>query len=163
VAGSLQVVGFVLPMPGHSGGVFRVIRHNLTVRAVLAAMGLFVFVALIWGAVGYVYADHDKAAAGAKVGLGILAVGWLAVWSAAAVKFVRLRARRRKSDEQPGRRAAGGRVDRRSRIRQYHQLPGCAGHSDVHVHRALDPGAEPRRIHQYHQIELEALRQFRGQ
>ncbi|MFT7024405.1 MAG: hypothetical protein ACJA07_003518 [Rhodococcus sp. (in: high G+C Gram-positive bacteria)] len=107
MAGSLQVVGFVLPMPGHSGGVFRVIRHNLTVRAVLAAMGLFVFVALIWGAVGYVYADHDKAAAGAKVGLGILAVGWLAVWSAAAVKFVRLRARRRKSDEQPGRRAAG--------------------------------------------------------
>lgn len=97
----------MLPMPGHSGGVLRVIRHNLTVRAVLAAMGLFVFVALIWGAVGYVYADHDKAAAGATVGLGILAVGWLAVWSAAAVKFVRLRARRRKSDEQPGRRAAG--------------------------------------------------------
>lgn len=99
--GSLQVVGFALPTLGHIDGVFSVIRNNLTVRSVVAAMGLFVIVALIWGAVGYVYSDHDKAATGAKVGLSILAVGWLAVWSAAAIKFVRLRARRRNSDAGP--------------------------------------------------------------
>ena len=78
--------------------MFRVLRNNRTIRAVAAAMTLFVFVAVIWAAVGYVYAEHDKASAGTKMGLSVLAVGWIAVLGAAAIKFVRLRVRRRRSD-----------------------------------------------------------------
>lgn len=72
-------------------------RTNRTVRAVLAAMALFAVVAAIWAGVGYVYADHGKAASATTVGLCVLGVGWLAVLGAVAIKFLRLRARRRES------------------------------------------------------------------
>ncbi len=74
-----------------------VLRTNRTVRAVFAAMSLFVVVAAIWAAVGYVYAEDDKAATAMTVGACVLAVGWLAVLLAATIKFIRLSARRRKS------------------------------------------------------------------
>lgn len=77
----------------------RVIRTNRTVRAVVAAMSLFFVVAVLWSAVGYVYADHAKAASATTVGLCVLGVGWLAVLVAVTVKFVRLRARRRTSTD----------------------------------------------------------------
>lgn len=63
-------------------------------------MGLFAVVACIWAGVGYVYADDEKAASATTVGLCVLAVGWLAVFAAVAVKFIRLRARRRNSTDQ---------------------------------------------------------------
>lgn len=72
-------------------------RSNKTVRAVLAAMCLFAVVAAIWAGVGFVYADNGKAAAAMTIGLCVLAVGWLGVFVAVAIKFLRLRARRRKS------------------------------------------------------------------
>ncbi|WP_236077484.1 hypothetical protein [Rhodococcus sp. P1Y] len=82
---------------GHAISVIRAMRTNRTVRAVLAAMGLFAVVAAIWAGVGYVYADHGKAASATTVGLCVLSVGWLAVLGAVAVKFLRLKARRRGS------------------------------------------------------------------
>ncbi|MDJ0394084.1 hypothetical protein QMK17_12170 [Rhodococcus sp. G-MC3] len=67
-------------------------------RAVVAALSLFVVVAAIWAAIGYVYADDGKAASATTLGLCVLAVGWLSVLIAVTIKFVRLRARRRDSD-----------------------------------------------------------------
>lgn len=60
-------------------------------------MILFAFVAAIWSGVGYVYADHDKATAAIKFGVTVIAVGWLAIWGAVAVKFVKIWSRRRES------------------------------------------------------------------
>lgn len=88
---------FARPQTGHATSVIRLMRSNRTVRAVLAAMCLFAVVAAIWAGVGYAYADNGKAAAATTVGLCVLAVGWLGVLVAVAIKILRLRARRRKS------------------------------------------------------------------
>ncbi|MET0199657.1 MULTISPECIES: hypothetical protein [Nocardiaceae] len=78
----------------------RVLRTNRTVRAVMAAMGLFVVVAAIWAGVGYVYADDRKAASATTVGLCVLGVGWLLVALAVTIKLVRLKLRRKASTDE---------------------------------------------------------------
>ncbi|MGB7234498.1 MAG: hypothetical protein WBD41_00825 [Rhodococcus sp. (in: high G+C Gram-positive bacteria)] len=97
MSGATSGFRFVRRRDGHAGAVIRVIRTNRTVRAVLAAMALFVVVAAIWAGVGYVYADDRKAESATTVGLCVLGAGWLAILGAVAVKFLRLRARRRDS------------------------------------------------------------------
>lgn len=71
---------------------------NKTLYSVLCMMALIAFVALLWGSVGYVYADAHPLRRAAVIGGGILVVGWLLVFSAAAIKLARLRARRRESN-----------------------------------------------------------------
>lgn len=83
---------------GHTLPVIKAMRTNRTVRAVVAAMGLFVVVAAIWAGVGYVYADDHKTMSATTVGLCVLAAGWLVILGAFGIKFGRLRARRRKSE-----------------------------------------------------------------
>lgn len=71
---------------------------NRTVYSMLWMMGVFAIVALIWGTVGYVYADAHPLRQAAFVGGGVLAAGWLVVLIAAAIKVVRLKVRRRQSN-----------------------------------------------------------------
>lgn len=99
MSGATSGFGFVRHLHGHAVAVIRMIRTNRTVRAVLAAMGLFAVVAAIWAGVGYVYADDQKAESATTIGLCVLAAGWLAILGAVAVKFLRLRARRRDSTQ----------------------------------------------------------------
>ena len=71
---------------------------NRTLYSMIAMMAIIAFVALIWGTVGYVYADEHPLRRAAFVGGGVLISGWLIVLAAVGIKISRLKARRRASN-----------------------------------------------------------------
>lgn len=71
---------------------------NRTLYSMICMMAIFAFVALLWGAVGYVYADTHPLRRAAFVGGGVLVSGWLIVLVATGIKISRLKARRRESN-----------------------------------------------------------------
>ncbi|OZC44329.1 hypothetical protein CHX23_00700 [Rhodococcoides fascians] len=75
---------------------------NRTLYSMMWMMAIIAFVALLWGTVGYVYADTHPLQRAAFVGGGVLIAGWLILFAAVGIKISRLKARRRQSnsDEQ---------------------------------------------------------------
>ncbi|MGV8873769.1 MAG: hypothetical protein ACOH2Q_14660 [Rhodococcus sp. (in: high G+C Gram-positive bacteria)] len=71
---------------------------NRTLYSMICMMAIFALVALLWGAVGYVYADTHPLRRGAFFGGGVLVSGWLIVFIATGIKIFRLKARRRESN-----------------------------------------------------------------
>lgn len=71
---------------------------NRTLYSMISMMAIIAFVALIWGTVGYVYADEHPLRRAAFVGGGVLISGWALVIVAVVVKISRLKARRRASN-----------------------------------------------------------------
>ncbi|MCJ0890896.1 hypothetical protein MTX35_23345 [Rhodococcus sp. ARC_M12] len=71
---------------------------NRTLYSMIWMMAIIAFVALIWGTVGYVYADEHPLRRAAFVGGGVLISGWLIVLAAVGIKISRLKARRRASN-----------------------------------------------------------------
>ncbi|CCQ17413.1 putative inorganic phosphate transporter [Rhodococcus sp. AW25M09] len=64
----------------------------------ICMMAIIAFVALLWGTVGYVYAEAHPLRRAAFVGGGVLISGWLIVLAAVSIKIARLKARRRESN-----------------------------------------------------------------
>lgn len=73
-------------------------KMNRTLYSMICMMAIIAVVALLWGTVGYVYADTHPLRRAAFVGGGVLISGWLIVLVAAGVKVSRLKARRRESN-----------------------------------------------------------------
>lgn len=71
---------------------------NKTLYSMISLMVIVAFVALLWGTVGYIYADSHPLRRAVFVGGGVLISGWLIVLVAAGIKISRLRARRRESN-----------------------------------------------------------------
>ena len=71
---------------------------NRTLYSMICMMAIIAFIALLWGTVGYVYADAHPLRRAAFVGGGVLVAGWLLVLVAACIKISRLKARRRESN-----------------------------------------------------------------
>ncbi|MFY2787033.1 hypothetical protein [Rhodococcus sp. KRD162] len=71
---------------------------NRTLYSMICMMAIIAFIALLWGTVGYVYADNHPLRHAAFVGGGVLTAGWLIVLAAVGIKISRLKARRRKSN-----------------------------------------------------------------
>lgn len=73
---------------------------NRTLYSMLWMMAIIALIALIWGTVGYVYADEHPLRRAAFVGGGVLISGWLIVLAAVGIKISRLKARRRASNSE---------------------------------------------------------------
>ncbi|WP_086000278.1 hypothetical protein [Rhodococcus sp. AW25M09] len=71
---------------------------NRTLYSMICMMAIIAFVALLWGTVGYVYAEAHPLRRAAFVGGGVLISGWLIVLAAVSIKIARLKARRRESN-----------------------------------------------------------------
>lgn len=61
-------------------------------------MGMFVVVGALWAAIGYVYSDKSVASAAVWGGI-VVGVGWFVVACAVSIKYLRIMARRRRSND----------------------------------------------------------------